>query len=89
MSETYQILREDPTVDAFIEFFTKSKLNIKDIFCAIRFRDGTLEIIDNQVPFETLCTISKRLDLIIDEAFLGSKLSVEEVDEDLNIDEEE
>lgn len=66
MGDLVKIIRENNNVDAVIQTLNESKNNIKDIFCAIRFNDGGLMLLDANVPFETLCTISKKLDLIID-----------------------
>ncbi len=66
MGDLIKIHRENNNVDALIRTLSESKGSIKDVFCAIRFNDGSLLIIEEDTPFETLCTISKKLDLIID-----------------------
>ncbi len=66
MGHTFKIVRDNNNVEALVKAFTESKEHIKDVFCGIRFNDGNLLIIDQGIPFETLCVISKKLDLLID-----------------------
>lgn len=87
MSETFKIVRENNIVDELSALFLESKDNIKDVFCAIRFRDGKLYIVEEDVPFETLCVISKKLDLLIDYRQQEEEFEFEDdddlIDEDL------
>lgn len=82
MGDLIKIERNNSTVDAVIKVLNDNNLNIKDIFCALRLNNGQLLVFDADVPFETLCTISKKLDLIID-------FRQQEEDEELEEDEVE
>lgn len=65
MAKTFKIVNDNTNISELIEALTSEKENIKDVFCAIRFTNGDLLLLDSGVPFETLCTISKKLDYLI------------------------
>lgn len=81
MAKIFKPIVENNNIEALIQALTEQKENIKDAFCAVRFKDGTLWISEQDVPFETLCTISKKLDLIIDYRQQDLEIEIEEDEE--------
>lgn len=85
MAQTYKIIRENNNVQTILTTLNDQEENIKDLFCAIRFANGDLMIFDGNTPFETLCTISKKLDLLID---CMQQESLEDYEEDTETEDE-
>jgi len=81
VSETFKILRDSETVENFIKYLNDNKNDIKDIVCFIRNREGKLQSYLEDVPFETLCVISKLIDFEIFSLQLPALLDEDDDDE--------
>ncbi len=62
----YKILRDTKKLDELILKLSENKDNIKDLVIGVRYIDGNIDLWHDSVAIETLCTISKLLDLEID-----------------------
>lgn len=84
MGQIFKIIRESTKIEELLKTLTKNKNDIKDILCIIRLRNGDMNIVDNGVPFETLCSGSKMLDFRITQDLMleNSEFEIEEEDEE-------
>ena len=83
MGQIFKIVRESPQIEELLKTLTESKEDIKDIVCILRMRNGDMNVLDNGVPFETLCSGSKMLDFrIMNELLTDNEQFEYEVEEE-------
>lgn len=84
MGLIYEIQRDNKKIEELLDWLEDNKPEIKDFVFGVRFTNGNLHLHCDEVPLEMLCTISKMLDLRIDETIQGPD---EEDEDDLEEDE--
>jgi hypothetical protein len=72
MGLVYTLQKDTKELEELIKFLQDNKSEIKDIIIAVRYCDGNLELMAENVPLETKCTVSKMLDMSIDSMIMDS-----------------
>lgn len=71
MGLIYTIQRDNKEVSELIKYLEDNKSEIKDIILGVRYCNGNLSLNCDTAPLEMLCTLSKMIDLRIDELIQG------------------
>lgn len=77
MGIIYKIQRDNKKLEDLIKWLEANKSEVKDFLFGVRFCNGNMELHCDEVPLETMCTISKMLDVRIDETIIGDTLTLE------------
>lgn len=86
MAIVYKIQKNNAEIKEVIKWLQDNVHEIKDFMFGVRFTNGNITLDCEEVPLETLCTLSKMLDLRIDEVIQGPD---EDEDDELEEDEGE
>lgn len=84
MAIVYKIEKNNAELKEVIKWLQDNVSEIKDFMYGVRFTNGNITLDCEGVPLETLATMSKMLDLRIDEVIQGPD---EDEDDDLEEDE--
>lgn len=78
MGIIYKIERDNKKLEELINWLQDNKSEIKDFMFGVRLCSGDIHLHCDEIPLEFMCTLSKMLDVRIDETIIGDSLTLEE-----------